>query len=168
METHEIQALLKKYWAGETSLEEERKLTSFFQQEEQDLPEDWRALPAYFKGLADFSYQTPSSDFDLKLEQRLLDTQPKNRGLVVHFQRWATVAAACICLTLGWWFWQQTSSVPTAPQAIDWQQYEPETPEEAFQITRQALGFAAKHLEEGTAKAALEVIRFKELDKPIQ
>ena len=66
MEYNEIRALLDRYWEGETSLEEEGKLRSFFSQEHHDLPADLlEAQPL-------FGYFVAAKQFQVKQQHTAL------------------------------------------------------------------------------------------------
>lgn len=108
--TERIEQLLEKYFEGETSLEEEKELRDFFQQDE---------IPAHLKSYADqFSYinalATPETDIDpmAKIENRELKKSPFEGGQSLASAKlregsspskaiiWTLRAAAAIILVL--------------------------------------------------------------------
>ena len=82
MDSKAMQQLLDKYWEGDTSLEEERQLKAFFQQEE--LPAEFRP----FQGLFQYFKEGPSgelpADFSDQLIQQLSEepSTPKETAKV--------------------------------------------------------------------------------------
>lgn len=105
MNTERIEQLLEKYFGGETSLEEEKELHEFFQQNE---------IPNHLKSYADqFSYMNalgkPKTDIDpfAKIENspfegRQSRSSNRDRGVSTQssFITWTLRAAAAIILVL--------------------------------------------------------------------
>lgn len=102
----DIQELLDRYWEGETSLEEERRLREFFAAE--SIPEQFRQEAAFFRALrAEMSVELPVK----------APVQLPRRGV----QRYWRLAAASVAFLLmagaGWWWLARTgpSGVPPVP-----------------------------------------------------
>ena len=65
MESNEIEQLLERYWAGETSLEEEKRLQAWFAKGE--LPEHLRCYQHWFDYLREEQTVHLSDDFDARI-----------------------------------------------------------------------------------------------------
>lgn len=124
------QALIDKYWEGQTSLEEEKALKSWFAQGA--YPQAWAHEAAYFIGLQQAQTEMASQPFS-----------PPVRPLWNVASRW--VAAAAVVAGL-WWGSQQWKSPSTEHgfAACD-------TPEEAYAQTRLALQMVSERLNQGKA-----------------
>lgn len=70
MNLHEIEKLVEKYFAGETTLSEEDKLRDFFSSGE--VPEKWNDLVGYFRFFSqEKEMQIEDADFDRKVMAKL-------------------------------------------------------------------------------------------------
>lgn len=101
----EIQDLLDRYWEGETTLEEERRLKAFFAQER--VPEQFRREAQWFQALqADRSVEMPGQPVVVAPSRRF------------RWISWAAAAAVASFLTVGSWLWmnkkQQEPQLPLA------------------------------------------------------
>ena len=160
-----IQTLLDKYFEGSTTVAEERQLKAYFQQ--QDIPADY--LP--YKQL--FEWQVAEKEISLpsQFQDKLLiaiENQPKSSFLRRILLHPASKAAAVITLVMGmWWAYQVDSSrqVSSTTAEINWEQYQPQTAEEALTITRNAMIMISKELNRGTAKVAKEVVKVRQLGR---
>ena len=92
----EIEELLEKYWACETSLEEEAKLKSFFQGD--TIPAEWKDLAVLFQYFeSQKEYQLEERAFTARLRSKL--SEKKKRGYVVNIGvRYAKIAAGLVVL----------------------------------------------------------------------
>ena len=159
MDDQMIRQLLDRYFAGETTLEEEAQLRRAFQQRE--LPED--LLP--FRPLFRYFEQERDAQLGQGFEQRLLEQinekpEAGHTAIVrrLPVQRWAVGIAAAVVLALGlfWLYPPATFQQQKEVAAIDWSKYEVDDPEEAFKITQSALLQASQELNQGTKVAAEE------------
>ncbi|MBL7807574.1 MAG: hypothetical protein JNN28_07170 [Saprospiraceae bacterium] len=102
MKYEEIQALLERYWEGETSLEEER------------------ALKAYFNaGAIDDRLRAEAPLFQALKEEQLIELKTKARsvGLRPQIYQWAAAASVALLLAAGWWMLgKEKNSMPLANQ----------------------------------------------------
>ena len=161
-----MEQLLDKYFEGETSLMEERRLREYFQRD--TVPEALRPYQPLFRHLAKERSHKPSADFDQKLLQQLEGGQPlgaKVRRLPVR--TWALRIAAAVILGLGvWWaYFSQYNAQKPQQAGIDWSKYEVESAEEAFRLTSTALLKASSELNQGASTAAHEMDKLKKVGR---
>ncbi|MEZ4942023.1 MAG: hypothetical protein R3D58_14185 [Saprospiraceae bacterium] len=108
-----IQALLDRYWEGETTLDEERQLKAFFSAG--NIPEAYQAFAPYFQALqAEHAVQLPGNRQAVRMHRPL---------------RWFRLAAAAviaILLTAGVFWWtggpaqqEQQALAPVMPPKIE-------------------------------------------------
>ncbi len=157
-----IEQLIEKYFEGSTTLEEEKQLRQFFQQS--DVPNHLsRYLPLF--GLLEKERSAGlSRDFDERLYQKIKPTQKKTRLRMLSY-RWMVAAAASLILAVSiWWLYPQLESRSSA-SAVNWEQYEPDDPKEAYRITKNALMKVSMELNRGARKAASEVRSVKDFLK---
>ena len=102
-EFSEIQALLDRYWEGETTLEEERILKDYFNSGQTD--SRLSAFLPLFRVLID------ERKVEMK-KARIVEMQPR------RYAWHAWVAAASLALLLAAGFWWQNNQHDTAPQQI--------------------------------------------------
>ena len=154
MTTQHIQQLLDKYFEGETSLEEEARLKEYFQGKAIDPA--FQAFQPLFRFL-DAERQTALSPaFEEKLLRKIQsEKQLRIRRIMTTSSRVAAIAL----LLLGIFVLFPKKPQPAEAVAIDWEQYEPETDEEAIAEATAALKLLAAKLN-GSAKIASQ-----ELDK---
>lgn len=173
MKQQQIQSLLDKYFAGESSLQEEAQLRQLLQQE--PLSEEHQAYQEWFQLLEEESNLSLGDDFDLKVMQAIeTSVKPavKIRRLSVSWV--LRVAAVFALLAAGLWWMTRSNAIVEEPvvvaeaKVIDWSKYEPKTPEEAFQVTRKALRKVATEFNEGTAIATESIGKMEEMGKLIK
>ena len=97
MTNKEIQNLIDKYLAGETSPAEERQLALALQQR-QDLPEDWQAVSMMLGEL-----MLGEAEYDAIVAQR----KAKPSALIIALRTISSIAAIWL---IGLFFYQQTSA----------------------------------------------------------
>lgn len=173
MKQQQIQLLLDKYFAGESSLQEEAQLRQLLEQE--PLSEEHQAYQEWFQLLDEEPNLSLGDDFDLKVMQAIetsVKPQAKIRRLSISWV--LRVAAVFALLATGLWWMTQSNAVIEEPvvvaeaKVIDWSKYEPKTPEEAFQVTRKALRKVATEFNEGTAIASESIGKMEEMGKLIK
>lgn len=161
--TDYLDQLLDRYFAGQTSLAEEAELRE--QLSRPDLPEAYRAYVSLFSVWQDKKGEGLDEAFFASFEQALQQEikQPSASGKPVRLRPvfWLRSAAAVLLLAMaGYWLWYQQT--PPANDTINWAQYEPDTPEEAFRIYRSAMQKLSGDLREGSVRAAQKVDRLKD------
>ncbi|WP_353485208.1 hypothetical protein [Haliscomenobacter sp.] len=171
MNQTQIQSLLDKYFAGESSLQEEAQLRQLLQEE--NLPESFKAYQSWFQFLDQELEVGLDDDFEAKImreiEQQPGEAKPKIRRLQVSWL--LRIAAVFVLVAGGLWWMLRSNSVdkPLVAEAetkvIDWSKYEPKTPEEAYEITRKAFHRVANGLNEGTEIASEGLGKMEEMGK---
>jgi hypothetical protein len=154
-----IKELIEKYFAAETTLEEEAQLRDYFNSVNVDA--DLQGYQPLFQTLEQESRKEVSTDFDRKLLERM---QPGAR--VVRMRVWQRhlmrVAAVGILLAGAFLLLQ-----PPAPrqQAINWEKYETTDPDLAYEQTKEALRLLASKLNKGSKKTIEEVSKTEKVSK---
>ncbi len=166
MNYQHITELLHKYFEGETSLPEEAQLRAYF-----NAPGVHPALQQYqplFQFLEQERNQGLNHQFEVRLSEQLQSPRADRR--IRYLNRWVLRVAAVALLALGLWRLTFTLPMPKAEPvaAIDWSKYEPETPEEALEITRKALTKVSLTLNEGASTAVKEMGKMKKMTKVLQ
>ncbi|MBK6947655.1 MAG: hypothetical protein IPH16_05865 [Haliscomenobacter sp.] len=164
-----IRELLDKYFRGETTLEEEKTLREFFSRDVAD--PDLKPYQELFSFFQIEQLQQPSEGLEERFFEQLSKretSEPKRPEAILRTLRpWLVRAAMVAFLLIGsWWIYTRNEMNPaTETAAIDWSKYEPETPEEALRITKEALGKASRHLNKGTSMAMEEMNLMGEMGK---
>lgn len=164
MDYKEITALIEKYFEGETNLQEEKILRSYFNGpnvEDSLLP--YQAIFKIWETQRNIELEDSFDEQLIKLLQIKHSRQPILRPL----QTWIVRVAAAIVLALGVW-WLIPDNQPAESTAIDWSKYEPETPEEALKILQTALLKTSSELQQGASVAAGEVTKISKIGKYIK
>ncbi len=124
-EVHNIKALTEKYWAGETTLEEERILNAHYGEQTEQGPE---------QALFSFLHEERSVQYTKEV------TMP-----VVRRSKWTTrllsIAATLLILMGSWWGINQATA-PSNKVTID-------DPQLALQITREAFALINGKVDKG-------------------
>jgi len=99
MKQEEINKLLEKFFAGETTQSEEQQLKLWFQSE--DVPDEMRAMKSYFEAMGKLKEEKPDSSFEKTLTERISQDEPAKK---TRFRFYAlTSAAAAIAIFLTVW-----------------------------------------------------------------
>lgn len=149
LQPHDIGALVRRFWEGDTTPEEESRLRQWFEHSD-TVPEAWADLAAYLSVAAE-----PVVGLDAAFDQRLLEqtVHANAAGKVVSLAqrerqgfRWMPVmrVAAVAAVAIGVWFGIRTSGPPPEPVSA-------QSPEvrEAFDQVKGAFMFMAGKLESG-------------------
>ena len=134
---NQINPLIEKYFAGETSLAEERQLRDYFNQP--DVAEHLHKYQPLFQAQVDIrEVAIPEFDFSFATEETPAPrTVSTLRRLPFYLSR---IAALLVIAASVWWAFQPEEIAPIhQPQAINWEQYEVDNPEQALEETRAAL-----------------------------
>ncbi|MEM6632878.1 MAG: hypothetical protein AAF694_24620 [Bacteroidota bacterium] len=145
MDYKHIQELLDKYWAGKSSVEEERVLKQFFSEEE--VPEEWAIFQPLFAYLDTSGRITPEKSFD-----------PPSGIVRPLYKRssWRFIAIAAtlffvICIGYLLFPTQNRKDVPknTFVELLPKDTYE--DPEEAYEAAKEALLLLSSKMKAGRA-----------------
>ena len=165
MEYKAIKNILEKYFAGQSSLQEEATLRAYFQEE--DIDPELEVYRPLFQFFAEEGEQTTSGNFN----QRWTGPPAKEARVraLRPIVRWASIAAL-IALTIGSWWWMQQDIEPEQPQtaAIDWSKFEPQNEEEALRLTKEALLRTSIGLNTGAREAATQLKKVNRLADPLK
>ena len=165
----EINALLDRYFEGETTLTEEQQLRDYFTAT--TVPAELAHFAPMFRVYAEAREARTSDDFESRLMERLqAEVAPRPVAKVRRLGRtWQRIAAAVLLLAASLYGihqcnqWSaQTATVPTyngpvASATIDWSKYEVTDEAEALRITRAALGITSKQLNQTSQQTAASV-----------
>jgi hypothetical protein len=103
MKYEEIQEMLDRYWEGETTLEEERRIKTYFN-----------------SGKVDRRLQTFAPMFQAFREEQAvqLTTKAKTAAIRPQMYQWAVAASGALLLAVGWWMLQDAkTAAPMAEKA---------------------------------------------------
>jgi hypothetical protein len=169
-----LRELLDKYFAAETTLQEEWELRE--RMKDGHLPADLQVFQGLFSSLEAEVEEKPNPAV-IALVMAQIEADHAQRGKIIPLHRgyifWLSrVAAVAAILCLGLWWMSKPAATPEKELAqtekvIDWSKYEPKTPEEAFKITHKALKKVAVELDKGT-RIAENVEDLGEMGKVLQ
>lgn len=159
-----INQLIEKYFNGETSLSEEASLRSYFTSG--NVANDLKQYEPLFQYFEAEQESVLTEDFDNKLFEKLetgAKIVPMRSKRFVYLR---AAAAAVVFMVAGFFLFQNISNpgTSTTTAEINWEKYEPETPEEAYEETKKALQLLAMKLNKGTKKAAKEVSKMEKIN----
>lgn len=148
MNTERIDLLLQRFYESETTDEEERELSQLLLTAGDDLPARLQADRELFAQLAT-ARATAEADVPQGMEERLsqlIDSQeqaPRPKARIVGLRQWGMAAAASVALLIVVGIGQFRSQ----PQIL-----EVTDPDEAYQLTCQALALFSETLDAGMAQ----------------
>lgn len=167
MNFSEIEALLNKYFEGTTSLEEEQELKAYFNQETAHIDPEFQPYQDLFKFFNAEGKEVLGPEFESALLAKIQTKAQKEFRISPLFSKTLMRVAAVIFLAMAsWWiapFFYTNSTVQA--QTIDWSRYEPETVEEAFEISKKAFRKVAKEIKSGAKTAANELDNLQSIGK---
>lgn len=146
MKTEQIRQLLDKFYAGETSENEEASLAEFFRGE--NLPSEFSADQKLFGALAKCAQEVPAG-LEEKISlfiDRLNKEQPEMRKRTHKSYMWSRVAgaAASVALIASIGLWQYSAAQKNKVRADTYR-----SPEEAREATLKALELFSQNLSKG-------------------
>lgn len=152
----DYKTLIEKYFAGETTLEEEKHLKAYFRNEASVEDGLKRYIPL-FRFFKDEQARGLSADFEQQVTTKL--STPARRFHLKPIRIAVAAAITALVLVAATLVYIEVNRTPeTAPvAAIDWSKYEPKTPEEAYKITRAALMKVSSGMNRGVGLAAEKV-----------
>ena len=171
MNEKNMNELLERYFAGETSLEEERIIRAYLlaKGKEGDTSPEAR-LAAFFEEQKQFKLSEKQAAL---LKSRIATgNKPKSVLRVSIFRYSAGIAASLLLLASIWWsFNAQTEAEDDQSQqlveATDWTRYEITDPEEAAAVLMNSVRMVSTGLKEGKA-ATSALSEIKKLTRPTE
>lgn len=148
-----IDELLEKYWAAESSLEEEAFLKSYFEQE--NIADEHRAYASLFRD--DDQLNQLDDKFDRELFMRIEREERSNSGNGI----WRLVsyaASIALLVAIGWWITDQNAQSSEFSYSKDTY----EDPQVAYEEVREQLLFVSNLTRKGTEP----VSHIKKLNTP--
>lgn len=148
MDYNKIRTLIAKYWACETTEEEEAHLRHFFSTHTEALPEDLRdAAPMFQYFHAEANIELEMRDLDLSL---FTGPEKKTTAKVIRpfYYDWMKVAAILMmAFGVGYAIHQYEIKITEDPKLA---QDTYDDPQKAFEETQRALKLIAKNMNKGT------------------
>jgi len=136
---NDIQELLNKYWAGDSSLDEEAQIKSYFQSDNVD--KQFEELAPLFVHLKAESNKSYGFEPDLSF----VYNKPKAK-IKYLIPKLLTIAASFVLL-----FSVAITSFNSSDTSYKNKYTEVQDPEEALEIAKEALGFLGNKYEKGTS-----------------
>ena len=156
METDKIRKLLDKYWEGETSIQEESELQSYFASSH--IAED--LLP--FQPL--FAFYDKKKHVMMDRDVSIPPANSENKaGGNVRSLRWMLQVAASVLILISLFFLKEkTEKAATKQELVLVDTYE--DPELAYQEVKQALMFLSTKMNKGVKKTSNSLTKMEPLD----
>lgn len=158
-------ALVEKYWAGATNLEEEKALKAYFNGdnvEESLMP--YKSMFGYFETA---KKQTLAQSIAALLQQQ--NKQSNSLSVQTRSYPFRSIAAAILVLIFAGLGYQQTQLPSKAERmATYWANKEIKDPKEAFLKTKAALLLVSKKLNNGTEAALKQVAKVQQVGQFIK
>jgi len=164
MDYHSIKELIRKFWLGETSLEEENILKDYFRYN-QNPPEEFEDSARYFSHIEEENKLELGDDFDNLVMDKIKNLEGKKT-----FKIWPILLAACITLMVGltvFTIFNSDESNVVPPLAVEEEFIDTYSdPEEAYKNVKLALMKVSSGLKEGVTYTG-EMKKFSEAQKEI-
>lgn len=168
MNNSQIAKLLDRYFAGETTLQEEKQLKDYFSFSE--VHPDFEEYTTLFRFFNESASEKLSDDFDAKLMERInlennlpKTIEPKKKEARIfglNLKTISRIAAAIVFIVAAWFFYEKPVPVTqpiASEEAIDWSKYEVKTPEQALEVTKMALTKTSLEMNAGAGMVAKEM-----------
>jgi len=144
-----IKHLIKKFYEGDSTPEEERYLTTYFLNED-NVDEHLKEDQQVFRLLHDIQIQIPAR-VSIRLEKAIFLRADKTDSSRYNFAKkiyyWISSAAAIVFLCIGLFFATREPSVPKMADTFS-------DPKEAALVAEQTLAYISAHLNNGLNKVA--------------
>jgi hypothetical protein len=145
-----VNRLLEKYFNVESTIEEEAVLNQYFSQELVD--NSLKQVKVFFNVLQKAKSTTYSKDLTLSKKENIIKLESKNANKRVTLNWWKTAAAAALISAGGYFVTKNVINTTSTNQHFVQSRVnkiEPQTPEEAYEITLQALALVSKKYNKG-------------------
>ncbi|NOR74313.1 MAG: hypothetical protein GQ525_04055 [Draconibacterium sp.] len=157
MTTKEIKQLLQQYFNGESTLENERRLESYFQSG--NVAEEVEEYAEFFGGISELTSAVDDSQIEEDVMDFILENEHKEKTKYLGMWKMVTGIAASIIIVLGGFMFYQQQQKPFDDTF--------ENPEDAYAYAQQTLQFVSSEYSKGLA----EFSNFEKLqiaNKPIK
>ena len=144
METTEVKQFLQRYFNGESSDDDERKLEAYFSGD--DVADELKEYTEFFGGIAELAHTSEDSVLDEDIMDYILENE--NREKTKFRRMWQTVTgvAATIIIVLGGFLFYQQKQQPYQDTYKD--------PEKAYEVAEQTLQFVSEKYNKGLSALA--------------
>ncbi len=161
MDSNSLQELLKRYWSGDSTLEEEQQLRDHFRNA--DVPEHLRETAALFRYFDETKKKSLTDvAFDRTVIEKI-DRPPKSGKVVSIVYNAMRIAAGVAVVMVATWFIRNEVRKSTPQEVVDTY----DDPKLAFEETKKALMMISKSF--GTAQQqAKKINMFNEAQEEIQ
>ncbi len=152
-----IKRLLDNFWAGDSTLEDEIALHSYFNQA--DIDEEFKVFEPLFR------YYASERSMSINLEEEIMSkisNRPTNARIIsIGWRKVVAIAASfMLLLTVGIGLYRQnTSNLATIAMSDTFQ-----TPEEALEQTKAALLYLSSRMNKATDKATKSISKTQNLN----
>jgi len=162
MNTQDINALLEKYWEGDSSLTDEQALKSYFNRPNIATEhEEYQGLFNALNGSKEYTISQLNRETLLHLAQSI-PVEPETKVIRFKWMQPLRIAAAIAFLMIAGWVVMDQMAAPQ----IDLQASTVETPEEALEQSRAALLYVSSILNKGV-QASEELNHLKSINDVI-
>ena len=149
MDYRDIEKLLDKYWACETSLEEEDLLKDFFQQD--DIPGHLLPYASMFRYYSDLRIKSTSEEFDQNLLEKI---KKKEKALLKHrYLPTLYKVAAAVLLVLSFMLIHERYT-QVRKEAVSYAKDTFKDPQAALDQTKRILLMVSEKMNKGTEQLA--------------
>lgn len=153
--------LIEKYFKGETSLEEETELISYFNSgQTKPNHQAYQPLFQYFKKQQEVEV---SNGFDKKLFEKIENQGAKVIQMRSFTRRLMRVAAVAVVFLAAYLFFNKPAE--PAPPVVDWSAYEIHDEQLAYEETVKALRLLSSKINKGKKKTVDEVSKSEPVSK---
>lgn len=160
MDSKHIEMLLEKYWACETTLEEEKELKAFFKGTV--IPEQVKDATDLFRYFDEQQGQAVAPSFDEQLKQKMNAAKPGAKTVKMVYN-YARIAAGVVVVIAATYFVRQEIKRTNPEEVVDTYS----DPKLAFEETKKALRMISKSF--GKAQRETSKIKiFKEAELKVQ
>lgn len=161
MDSSKVEALLEKYWDGQTNQSEEVELKKFFYSKEGSSHKD----AIYFNYLHSKSVHSPlDKDFDNEILQEINNSSRSKKTKVLSLRYWYVAASITALLSIGIIFKSQIIK-KDPPQVVAVDTYD--DPQKAFEETKKALLLLSSKLNQSSEYAA-QISKFEKSQEIIK
>jgi hypothetical protein len=151
MKTQEVKQLLQAYFKGESSLEDERRLETYFQSGE--IADEVAEYAEFFGGISELTDVVDDSTIEEDVMDFILENEHKEKTRYLSMWKMVTGIAASVIIVLGGFLFYQQKQKPYDDTF--------ESPEQAYAYAQQTLQYMSGKYKTGLA----EFSNFKKLQK---